>query len=96
MNTSKIRSPFPWFGGKGNPRIKSALLAALPPHSGYVEPFGGGASILIAKAPAQVEVYNDVNRGIVSFFRVIASREYFGPFMARVREMPYSRELYEE
>lgn len=45
MNTSKIRSPFPWFGGKGNPRIKSALLAALPPHSGYVEPFGGGARL---------------------------------------------------
>lgn len=96
MNASKIRSPFPWFGGKGNPRIKSALLAALPPHSGYVEPFGGGASILIAKTPATVEVYNDVNRGVVNFFRVIAARDYFGPFMARVREMPYSRELYEE
>ena len=93
---STIRAPFPWFGGKGNPKIKNAILAALPPHTRYIEPFGGGASILMAKEPVEVETYNDVNRGVVSFFRVIASREYFGPFMARVREMPYSRELYEE
>ena len=96
MTNSKIRAPFAWFGGKGSPRIKKALLAALPPHRFYIEPFGGGASILLAKPPAEVEVYNDVNRGVVNFFRVIASRDYFGPFMARVRELPYSRELYEE
>lgn len=93
---SKTRAPFPWLGGKGNPKIKNAILAALPPHTRYVEPFGGGASILIAKEPCEVEIYNDVNRGVVSFFRVIASKEYFGIFMARIREMPYSRELYEE
>lgn len=91
-----IRAPFPWFGGKGNPKIKSAVLTALPPHEHYVEPFGGGASILIAKEPCKVEVYNDVNRGVVNFFRIIASGEYFGAFMARVRELPWSRELYEE
>ena len=44
MTNSKIRAPFAWFGGKGSPKIKSALLAALPPHRFYVEPFGGGAS----------------------------------------------------
>lgn len=92
----KIRAPFPWFGGKGSHRIKSALLAALPPCKRYVEPFGGGASILIGRDPVEVEVYNDVNRGVVNFFRVLAGKEYFGAFMSRVREMPYSRELYEE
>ena len=96
MIQTSIRAPFPWFGGKGAPKIKKALLAALPPHTRYVEPFGGGASLLLAKEPAEVEVYNDVNRGVVNFFRVLASRDYFGLFMARVREMPYSRELYEE
>ncbi len=90
------RAPFPWFGGKGNLKIKNFILKNLPPHTRYIEPFGGGGSILIAKEPAEVEVYNDVNRGVVNFFRVIASRDYFGPFMARVRDMPYSRELYEE
>lgn len=91
-----IRAPFPWFGGKGGAKIKPAILAALPPHEAYVEPFGGGASILIAKEPAAVEVYNDVNRGVVNFFRVIADADYFGKFMARAALLPVSRELYEE
>lgn len=96
MSKNSIRAPFPWFGGKGGAKIRNLILQNLPPHTRYIEPFGGGGSILIAKEPAAVEVYNDVNRGVVSFFRVLASRDYFGPFMARVREMPYSRELYEE
>ena len=71
--SNSIRAPFPWFGGKGNPKIKNFILQNLPPHTRYIEPFGGGGSILIAKDPVEVEVYNDVNRGVVSFFRVITS-----------------------
>lgn len=91
-----IRSPFPWFGGKGSPKIKQAILAALPSHTRYVEPFGGGASILLSKPPCAVEVYNDVNRGVVNFFRVIADPDQFARFMARAALLPVSRELYEE
>lgn len=91
-----IRAPFPWFGGKGAPKIKQMILEALPPHSRYLEPFGGGASILLAKPPCAVEVYNDVNRGVVNFFRVISDAETFAKFMARASLLPVSRELYEE
>ncbi len=94
--TNSTRAPFPWFGGKGAPKIKNAILKLLPPHDCYVEPFGGGASILIAKEPCKVEVYNDVNRAVVNFFRVIADPDYFGKFMARAALLPYSREMYEE
>lgn len=96
MTNHKIRSPFPWFGGKGNPKIKQLILDNLPPHTRYIEPFGGGGSILISKEPAEVEVYNDVDRGMVNFFRVIADVDYFSKFLARASLMPYSRELYEE
>ncbi|MDD5697986.1 MAG: DNA adenine methylase [Victivallaceae bacterium] len=96
MNNAHIRAPFPWFGGKGGSKIKNAILSLLPHHAQYVEPFGGGGNILIAKEPSKVEVYNDVNRGIVNFFRVIADVEYFGKFMARASLLPVSRELYEE
>lgn len=71
-------------------------MAALPPHDYYIEPFGGGASILLAKQPAKVEVYNDINRGVVNFFRVVASPEDFPRFYRCVAQLPYSRELYEE
>ena len=96
INNNKIRAPFPWLGGKGSIKIKNAILSLMPPHKRYVEPFGGGGSILIAKEPAKVEVYNDVNRGVVNFFRVISDVEYFGKFMARASLLPVSRELYEE
>lgn len=96
MRKEKIRCPFPWFGGKGHPKLQKAILASLPPHKFYVEPFGGGASILLAKTPAEVEVYNDVNRGVVNFFRVISDSDYFGKFMSRAVMLPWSRELYEE
>ena len=94
--SNKLRAPFPWFGGKGAPKLQKAILEVLPPHDCYVEPFGGGASILITKPKSKVEVYNDVNRGVVNFFRVISDPEYFGKFMARVSLLPWSRELYEE
>ena len=96
INNNKIRAPFPWLGGKGGIKIKNKILSLIPPHERYVEPFGGGGSILIAKEPAKVEVYNDVNRGVVNFFRVISDVDYFGKFMARASLLPVSRELYEE
>lgn len=94
--TNKTRAAFPYFGGKGNPKIKAAILASLPPHTAYIEPFGGGASILLSKEPCKIEIYNDIDRGVVNFFRVISSKEYFSRFMAIAALLPYSRELYEE
>ena len=96
--TAKVtaKAPFPWFGGKAAPKIHNAIMEALPPHEYYVEPFGGGASILLGKEPVKVEVYNDINRGVVNFFRVVASPEDFPRFYRCVAQLPYSRELYEE
>ena len=45
-----------------------------PTHETYVEPFGGGASILLNKPPAPVEVYNDKNPRITRLFRVIRNQ----------------------
>lgn len=87
---------FPWFGGKASPKIHKAIMSMMPPHTHYVEPFGGGASILLDKKPSEVEVYNDVNRGLVNFFRVVADADYFGKFLQRVSMLPVSRVLYEE
>lgn len=87
---------FPWFGGKSSPRIRKFILENLPPHTHYVEPFGGGASILLGKSPCDVEVYNDVNRGLVNFFRVLSDQHRFAVFLTRIQALPFSRELWEE
>lgn len=63
-------------------------------HRTYVEPFGGGASLLFAKPPSPVEVYNDLDGELVNFFRVLRDEEKFQQFYRLVSLTPYSREEY--
>lgn len=91
---TKLRSPIVWFGGKG--RMTASLLPLLPAHETYVEPFGGGASLLLAKAPAAVEVYNDLDSGLVQFFRTLRDPELFARFHSLASLTPYSRQEYKE
>ena len=88
-----MRSPVRWYGGKG--QMVAKLLPLLPPHTTYVEPFGGGASLLFAKAPAPVEIYNDVDSGVVNFYRVLRNPALFAEFVRLVQLTPYSREEWE-
>jgi len=87
-----MRGPVLWFGGKGH--LADKIVALFPPHHTYVEPFGGGASVLFAKAPSPVEVYNDLDEGLVNFFRVLRNREQFEEFHRLVSLTPYSRAEY--
>jgi DNA adenine methylase len=89
----RLRTPIRWFGGRG--RIVPKLLPLVPPHSIYVEVFGGGASLLLAKEPSVIEVYNDRDSGLVSFFRVLRDPRMFARFYELVALTPYSREEYD-
>ncbi len=88
--TQKLRSPLLWYGGKG--KMIPKLIKLIPQHSVYVEPFGGGASLLFAKEPVSLEVYNDIDSGLVNFFRVLRNPEKFKKFYSLVYHTPYSRE----
>jgi DNA adenine methylase len=61
-----------WRGGKW--RDASRIIELMPPHECYVEPYGGAASVLLRKPRADFEVYNDINGGLVNFFRVLRER----------------------
>jgi DNA adenine methylase len=78
--TSKIRPPMKWFGGKGDK--KTSWLVSLIPDAWkrrhrrdewhtYVEPFGGMASVLLNKPPTDVEVYNDLDLRVWNLFDVL-------------------------
>ena len=47
------------------------IISMLPPHHTYVEPFGGAGSVLLAKPPLKVEVWNDSNRHLCTLFKVL-------------------------
>ncbi len=83
-----------WMGGKG--RMLGKLFPLFPAHEHYVEPFGGAATVLLNKAPCGgVETYNDIDEGLVNFFRVIADSHLFGKFRRRVEALPVSRKIWE-
>ena len=59
----------PYSGGKQ--RIAQAIADLLPPHESYIEPFAGALSVLLAKEPAPLEVVNDLNGDLVTFWRIL-------------------------
>jgi DNA adenine methylase len=89
-----MRSPIRWYGGKG--QMLAKLLPLLPPHQTYVEPFAGGAAVFFAKAPAPVEVLNDVDSGLVNFYRVLRNPAQFAEFARLCELTPYSREEWQD
>ena len=46
------------------------ILPLVPEHTLYTESFVGGAALLFAKEPAEVEVINDLNSELVNFYWV--------------------------
>ena len=87
--SERLRSPFLYFGGKGNMLAK--LLPLLPSHKVYVEPFCGAASLFFAKQPSPVEVLNDLNEDVVNVFRVLQSKETHEELRFRLMYTPYAR-----
>ena len=57
-----------YHGGKCH--LAPWILQHLSSHRCYVEPFGGGASLLPRKPRAYAEIYNDLDGEIVKLFRV--------------------------
>lgn len=83
----------PWFGGKA--KLADWIIASLPPHQTYVEPFGGAMAVLLRKAPSPVEVYNDVDGGLVNFWRVVRDPALYGDLQRRLALTPYARAEYQ-
>lgn len=81
-----MRPPLKWYGGKHY--LASWIIGHFPDHRIYLEPFGGGASVLLNKPPVEVETYNDIDLRLTRFFRVL--RDHGDDFVRRVSLIPYS------
>ncbi len=67
-----LNSPFKWVGGKS--RLRKQIISLLPKHTCYVEPFSGAAWVLFGKPPSDVEVLNDIDQEVITFFRVVKEK----------------------
>lgn len=84
---------FPWPGGKRRLAKHLLPLFARHPHTCYVEPFAGGAAMLFARPePAAVEVLNDINRDLITLYRVVA--HHLEEFMRQYSWALTSREMF--
>ena len=89
---NEIRRPaLRYFGGKW--RIAPWVISYFPEHGSYIEPCGGGASVLIQKEQSELETYNDLDSRVVNFFRVL--RDQADELVQRIRLTPWSREEFE-
>jgi DNA adenine methylase len=79
-----------WAGGKR--RLLKYLLPLIPPHTGYVEAFGGGGAMLFAKDPSPVEVFNDINGELINLMRQV--KYHPQEMLLELTLTPNSRELF--
>lgn len=85
----------PWYGGKQY--LVNDLLSLLPQqHEVYVEVFGGAAAVLFGKPPSPVETYNDLDSGLVNFFRVLRDPRRAQQLRQQLDLTPYAREEWSE
>lgn len=74
----------------GKVRIAERIVSLFPRHDCYVEPFGGGAAVLLAKPRSRLEVYNDLDGDMVALFRVLRDRP--SDLASAVALTPFARE----
>jgi DNA adenine methylase len=61
----------------------------------YLEPFGGGASVLLRKTRSRGEIYNDLDREVVDLFRVLRDVRMAAELVRRLDLTPFAREEFE-
>lgn len=92
MDARCTKPAFGYYGAKH--RISSSLIELFPPHNAWVEVFCGSAAITLAKAPAQIEVINDLDSNVVNFFRQLRINRR--RLLEAVELTPYSRKEFEK
>lgn len=91
MSPTRMMPPFPHFGAKTT--IADRIVSVLPAHSHYVEPYAGSLSVLFAKPRSVMETVNDLDQGLMTWWRVLRDRP---ADLARVCALtPHSRAEFE-
>lgn len=67
-----MRPPFAYYGGKIG--LAGEIVRLMPAHRVYIEPFLGSGAVLFAKPPSRIEIVNDLDDRVVTFFRVLRDR----------------------
>ena len=67
-----MKSAFAYFGGKTG--LAPSIVAMMPAHRVYIEPYFGSGAVLFAKPTSKFEIVNDLDDQLVNFWRVLRQR----------------------
>ena len=74
--------------------MAAEIVALMPPHRSYLEPFFGSGAVLFNKSPSAIETVNDIDGDIVNFFTVLREQP---EKLARLIELtPYARDVFDD
>lgn len=91
----KINGPIKWHGGKHY--LAPKIVALMPRHTHYVEPYAGGLAVLLVKNPEGVsEVANDVDGRLTNFWRCLICPPAFEDFFAWAQRVPFCEAVWEQ
>ena len=85
-----MKTPLSYYGGKQ--KLASKIIKLIPQHNLYCEPFIGGGAIFFEKERSAVEVINDTNKSLITFYRVVQND--FTSLEKEIRITLHSRDLH--
>jgi DNA adenine methylase len=89
-----VNSPIKYHGGKSY--VAKWINGLAAPHLHWVEVFGGGLSVTLAKDPTDVsEVVNDIYGQLTNFWITLQTPELFENFLRRAEATPFSQPEYD-
>lgn len=89
-----MKTPITYYGGKQ--QLVPTILPMIPSHRLYVEPYFGGGAVFFAKNPSFLEVINDINGNLITFYYVVKQQLLFDHLYERVQETLHSEALYKK
>ena len=86
--SSNLKHPLIRYHG-GKWRLAERIIDQFPTHySVYVEPYAGGASVLLRRAATEHEVYNDLDGEIFNLFKVLRNQR--DELLAAIRDTAFA------
>ncbi len=85
-----MRTPITYYGGKQT--MLNDILPMITDHKIYCEPFFGGGSVFFGKSPSVLEVINDTNDRLITFYEVM--RDNFDELNTKISDTLHSETLH--
>lgn len=89
------KTPISYYGGKQI--LAKSILALIPKHKTYVEPFFGGGAVFFAKpkSVSEIEVINDINKYVFNFYNVCRDYDKFMQLKHKIKYTLHCRKTHE-